>query len=159
MSKIVLDKVLRKFPDDIIDSHNRLGNETVVIKKEALLKVCDFIKENRQLKMDMLVDLTCVDYPEEAERFMMVYHFYSTENKYRLRIKAPVEEEEPYIDSLTGMWLNADWPEREVYDMFGVKFNDHPNLKRLFMYDTFEGHPLRKDYAITKRQPIVGPLN
>jgi len=159
MSKIVLDKVLRKFPDDIIDSHNRLGNETVIIKKEALLKVCAFIKENRQLKMDMLVDLTCVDYPEEAERFMMVYHFYSTENKYRLRVKAPVEEEDPYIDSLTGMWLNSNWPEREVYDMFGVKFNEHPNLKRLLMYESFEGHPLRKDYAITKRQPLVGPLN
>ena len=117
MSKIVLDKVLRKFPNDIIDSHSNLGNETVIVKKEALLKVCSFIKENRQLKMDMLVDLTCVDYPEEAERFMMVYHFYSTENKYRLRVKAPVSEEDLYIDSLTDLWINSNWPEREVYDM------------------------------------------
>jgi NADH-quinone oxidoreductase subunit C len=159
MSKIVLDKILRKFPDDIIDSHNYLGNETVIIKKEALLKVCAFIKENRQLVMDMLVDLTCVDYPEEPERFMMVYHFYSSENKYRIRIKSPVSEEEPYIDSLTKLWINSDWAEREVYDMYGVKFNDHPNLSRILMYDGFEGHPLRKDYPITKRQPIVGPLN
>jgi len=159
MSKIVLDKVLRKFPDDIIDSHNYLGNETVVIKKEALLKVCSFIKDNRQLQMNMLTDLSCVDYPHEPERFMMVYHFYSIDNKYRIRVKAPVSEEEPYIDSLTSLWKNANWPEREVYDMFGVKFNDHPNLTRLLMYDNFEGHPLRKDYAITKRQPLVGPLN
>ena len=159
MSKIVLDKVIRKFPDDIIDSHDYLGNETVIIKKEALLKVCSFIKENRQLEMDMLVDITCVDYPQNSERFMMVYHFYSTKNKYRLRIKAPVSEEDPFIDSLTSMWKSANWPEREVYDMFGVKFNNHPDLTRLLMYDGFEGHPLRKDYPITKRQPIIGPLN
>ena len=159
MSKIVLDKVLRKFPDDVIDSHNYLGNETVIIKKEALLKVCSFIKDNRQLQMTMLVDISCVDYPQEPERFMMVYHFYSVDNKYRIRVKAPVSEEEPYIDSLTSLWVNANWPEREVYDMFGVKFNDHPNLTRILMYEGFEGHPLRKDYAITKRQPLVGPLN
>ena len=159
MSKIVLDKVLRKFPDDIIDSHDYLGNETVIVKRDALLKVCSFIKDNRQLMMDMLVDVTCVDYPQEAERFMVVYHFYSTENKYRIRIKVPVSEEDPTVDSLTSLWKNANWPEREVYDMYGVKFNDHPDLTRLLMYDGFEGHPLRKDYPITKRQPIIGPLN
>ena len=159
MSKIVLDKILRKFPDEIIDSHDYLGNETVIIKKEALLDVCKFIKENRQLMMDMLVDLTCVDYPQEAKRFIVVYHFYSTVNKYRIRIKVPVSEDDPYVDSLTELWPSANWTEREVYDMYGVKFNNHPNLKRILMYDGFEGHPLRKDYPLTKRQPIVGPLN
>jgi len=159
MSKIVLDKILRKFPDEIIDSHDYLGNETVIIKKEALLDVCKFIKDNRQLMMDMLVDLTCVDYPAEAKRFIVVYHFYSTVNKYRIRIKVPVSEDDPYVDSLTELWPSANWTEREVYDMYGVKFNNHPNLKRILMYDGFEGHPLRKDYPLTKRQPIVGPLN
>jgi len=159
MSKFVMDKVLRKFPDYVIDSHDYLGNETVVIKKEALLEVSKFIKENRQILMDMLVDVTCVDYPENEERFIVVYHFYSTENKYRLRIKVPVSEEDPYVDSLTSLWKSADWPEREVYDMFGVKFNNHPDMTRLLMYEGFEGHPLRKDYPITKRQPIIGPLN
>ena len=159
MSKIVLDKILRKFPDEIIDSHDYLGNETVIIKKEALLDVCKFIKDNRQLMMDMLVDLTCVDYPQEAKRFIVVYHFYSTVNKYRIRIKVPVSEDDPYVDSLTELWPSANWTEREVYDMYGVKFNNHPNLKRILMYDGFEGHPLRKDYPLTKRQPIVGPLN
>ena len=154
MSKLALNKVLRKFPDYVIDSHAQHGNDTVVIKKEALIKVVTFIKESRQLNMDMLVDITCVDYPEADERFMMVYHFYSTTEKHRLRIKAMVSEEDIYIDSLVPIWDSANWLEREVYDMFGVKFNNHPNMTRILMYESFKGHPLRKDYSITKRQPI-----
>ncbi len=159
MSKLALNKVLRKFPDEILDSHSQHGNDTVIIKKEALIKIVEFIKTNRQLTMDMLVDITCVDYPEADERFVMVYHFFSTEHKHRLRLKAPVSEEDIYIDSLVPVWGSANWLEREVYDMYGVKFNNHPNLTRILMYDSFEGHPLRKDYPLTKRQPILEVLN
>ncbi len=159
MSKLVLEKILRKFPDDIISSHSDFGNETVVVKKDILLKVIDFIKNTRQIDIDVLVDITCVDYPENEDRFMMVYHFYSTKYKYRIRIKTPVNEEHPFVDTLTQIWESANWLEREVYDMFGIKFKNHPNLKRILLYDSFEGHPLRKDYPITKRQPIIGPLN
>ncbi len=152
MSKIVLNKVLRKFPKYIIDSHSYLGNETAIIKKESLIEVVEFIKSNRQTDMDFLVDITCVDYPEEEYRFMMVYHFYSSNLKHRIRLKAPVLEEDPFIDSLVEIFPSANWLEREVFDMYGIKFNNHPNLTRLLMYDSFEGHPLRKDYPITKRQ-------
>jgi NADH-quinone oxidoreductase subunit C len=103
----------------------------------------------------MLLDLTCVDYPERAERFEMVYHLFSFTQNRRLRIKARLPEKQPAIDSLTSLWSNANWLEREVYDMFGVHFHGHPDLRRIFMYDSFEGFPLRKDYPLRKRQPLI----
>ncbi|HOT02340.1 MAG TPA: NADH-quinone oxidoreductase subunit C, partial [Acidobacteriota bacterium] len=77
----------------------------------------------------------------------------------RLRVKLPVPEEQPEVDSLTPLWKSANWYEREVWDMFGIRFRGHPNLKRILMYEGFEGHPLRKDYPIKKRQPLIGPMN
>jgi len=92
-------------------------------------------------------------------RFEVVYHLYSLEWNRRIRLKIALKEGALSLDSLTGLWKAADWFEREVYDMFGVQFKGHPNLKRILMYDSFEGHPLRKDYPVNKRQPIIGPLN
>ena len=97
--------------------------------------------------------------PPEAARFVVVYHFYSREHKHRLRLVVPVEEAEPGLDSLTSLWAGADWLEREVWDMFGIRFQGHPNLKRILMYEEFKGHPLRKDYPVNKRQPLIGPVN
>ena len=92
-------------------------------------------------------------------RFVVVYHFYSLVHKHRLRLVVPVEESEAELDSLTPLWAGADWLEREVWDMFGIRFRGHPNLKRILMYEEFEGHPLRKDYPVNKRQPLIGPVN
>jgi len=103
----------------------------------------------------MLLDLTCVDYMGETPRYQMVYHVFSISHNLRLRIKASVGEGDLTIDSLTGLWKNANWLEREVFDMFGIRFNRHPDMRRLFMYEGFEGHPLRKDYPLRKRQPCV----
>ncbi len=94
--------------------------------------------------------------PGEA-RFVVAYHFYSLEHKHRLRLVVPLEEAEAELDSLTSLWAGADWLEREVWDMFGIRFRGHPNLKRILMYEEFEGHPLRKDYPVNKRQPLIGP--
>ena len=96
--------------------------------------------------------------PGEA-RFAVVYHFYSLPHKHRLRLVVPVEETEPEVDSLTSLWAGANWLEREVWDMFGIRFQGHPDLKRILMYEEFEGHPLRKDYPVNKRQPLIGPFN
>ena len=96
--------------------------------------------------------------PGEA-RFVVAYHFYSLAHKHRLRLVVPVEESEAELDSLTPLWAGADWLEREVWDMFGIRFRGHPNLKRILMYEEFEGHPLRKDYPVNKRQPLIGPVN
>ena len=96
--------------------------------------------------------------PGEA-RFAVVYHFYSLAHKHRLRLVIPVEEVVAELDSLTPLWAGADWLEREVWDMFGIRFRGHQNLKRILMYEEFEGHPLRKDYPVNKRQPLIGPEN
>ena len=97
--------------------------------------------------------------PPASGRFVVVYHFFSLELKHRLRVEVPVEEEDAEVDSLTSLWGGANWLEREVWDMFGIRFRGHPNLKRILMYDEFEGHPLRKDYPVKKRQPLIGPNN
>ncbi len=102
--------------------------------------------------------------PEPA-RFVVVYHLFSLPLKHRLRVEVPVddvadaEEADLEVDSLSALWAGADWLEREVWDMFGIRFRGHPNLKRILMYDQFVGHPLRKDYPVNKRQPLIGPVN
>jgi len=97
--------------------------------------------------------------PPGCSRFVVVYHFYSVAHKHRLRLVVPVEEANAEVDSLSSLWPAANWLEREVWDMFGIAFRGHPNLKRILMYDGFEGHPLRKDYPVKKRQPLIGPSN
>ena len=97
--------------------------------------------------------------PPGQSRFAVVYHFYSTVHKHRLRLVVPVEEDDAEIESLAALWPGANWLEREVWDMFGISFRGHPDLKRILMYEGFEGHPLRKDYPVKKRQPLIGPIN
>jgi NADH-quinone oxidoreductase subunit C len=97
--------------------------------------------------------------PPTGGRFVVIYHFFSLPLKHRLRIEVPLEETDAEVDSLTPLWPAADWLEREVWDMFGIRFRGHGNLKRILMYDEFVGHPLRKDYPVNKRQPLIGPLN
>ena len=97
--------------------------------------------------------------PPGPARFAVVYHFFSLPLKHRLRLVVPVEERDAEVDSLTSLWASADWLEREVWDMFGIRFRGHENLKRILLYEEFVGHPLRKDYPVNKRQPLIGPIN
>jgi NADH-quinone oxidoreductase subunit C len=110
----------------------------------------------------MLMDLTAVDYlkfpgREDGPRFDVVYHLYSVAHNHRLRLKVAVEQDEPSVPTATGLWPIANWLEREVWDMFGIRFEGHPDLRRLLLYEEFVGHPLRKDYPIERRQPLIGP--
>jgi len=97
--------------------------------------------------------------PPGTSRFAVVYHFYSMAHKHRLRLVVPVEEADAAVDSLSSLWPGANWLEREVWDMFGIAFRGHPDLKRILMYDEFAGHPLRKDYPVKKRQPLIGRID
>jgi NADH-quinone oxidoreductase subunit C len=106
-----------------------------------------------------MMDLTGVDLLPAKPRFQVVYHFYSLEKNHRIRVKAPVEEEDCVIDSITSLWAGANWFEREAWDLYGIRFRGHPDLRRILLYEEFQGHPLRKDYPINKRQPLIGPLN
>ena len=92
-------------------------------------------------------------------RFVVVYHLFSLPLKHRLRVEVPLQEADLEVDSLSSLWNGADWLEREVWDMFGIRFRGHPNLKRILLYDAFVGHPLRKDYPVNRRQPLIGPVN
>jgi NADH-quinone oxidoreductase subunit C len=147
------------FPDAVLESLLPQGDATAVIRPEFLVKVADFLKNDPRLQFNILIDITAVDYLERKPRFDLVYHLLSLPFSRRLRLKLPVEDGSTALDSLTPLWGSADWLEREVWDMFGIRFAGHPDLKRILMYEEFEGHPLRKDYPIHKRQPRIGPKN
>jgi NADH-quinone oxidoreductase subunit C len=151
-------KLLREeYPDAVLDTLLPQGDATAVIRPEFLTKVIELLKNDRRLLFDVLVDITAVDYLERKPRFTVVYHLLSLSFNRRLRLKVSVEDGDPVLDSLTPWWGSANWLEREVWDMFGIRFAGHPDLKRILMYEGFEGHPLRKDYPIRKRQPRIGP--
>jgi NADH-quinone oxidoreductase subunit C len=150
----VIEALQEKFPEAVAEVSAQFGDDTLVIQKKALQEIMDFLYA-KPYEFTMLLDLTCVDYMGETPRYQMVYHVFSLTHNLRLRIKAAVGEGDLTIDSLTGLWKNANWLEREVYDMFGIRFNRHPDMRRLFMYEGFEGHPLRKDYPLRKRQPCI----
>ncbi len=188
----LIELITGRFPEVVSASHTYRGDETVVLRREFLLDVARFLKEDAALQMNFLMDLTAVDYstfgkspapaffassgvavspssqipdedpwpgPPGEVRFVVVYHFYSLQHKHRLRLVVPVAEADAELDSLTSLWAGANWLEREVWDMFGIRFRRHPDLKRILMYEEFEGHPLRKDYPVNKRQPLIGPVN
>ena len=107
-----------------------------------------------------MMDITAVDYLERKPvRFEVVYHLYSLQFNHRIRVKVPVAEEDCKVDSVVTLYKTANWYEREIWDLYGVKFNGHPNMTRILLYEGFKGHPLRKDYPINKRQPLIGPMN
>ena len=150
----IINELKEKFPEQIRENSKQFGDDNVIIAKESVLDIFTFLKD-KPYDFAMLLDLTCVDYPDDELRFEMVYHLYSLSNNLRIRFKTRLAENDLKIGSLTSLWKNANWLEREVFDMFGVHFEGHPNLKRLFMQDDFEGHPLRKDYPLRKRQPLI----
>ena len=158
---MILEKIKEKFLDDVYETQEFRGDLVAVVNKDIIREVMKFLKTDPKLDFNILMDLSAVDYlwQERVPRFDVVYHVYSLARNYRLRVKASVDEKNPVIDSIVSLWPIADWFEREVWDMFGIKFKGHPNLKRIMMYEEFVGHPLRKDYPYNKRQPLVGPKN
>ncbi len=152
---VTLRKLRDRFADSIIEIHSKLGEDTAVMSRSSLLAVAAFLKEEPDLDFNFLMDVTAVDL-QRNPRFEVVYHFYSLAHNYRLRLKVPVRESDAEVESLTSLYSSANWFEREVFDMFGVRFKGHPDLRRILMYDGFEGHPLRKDYPFDKRQPLIG---
>ncbi len=155
----VLRRLLAALPDAVEETHARLGDATARVAASSLLEVLRLLRDDPELEFEMLTDLTAVDYLGEIPRFEVVYHFYSVAKNHRLRIKVRGSEQAPEVDSATSLWPSANWMEREVWDMYGIRFAGHPDLRRLLLYEEFEGHPLRKDYPKERRQPLVGPRN
>jgi NADH-quinone oxidoreductase subunit C len=153
-----LELLAEAFPDDVSEASIVRGEACAVIRAEALPRVIAFLKDDPRLEFNLLADLTAVDYLGRKPRFDVVYHLLSLPRRLRLRLKVRVDDSTgAEVDSLAGVWGCANWLEREVWDMFGIRFRGHPDLKRILMYEEFQGHPLRKDYPVQKRQPLIGP--
>lgn len=154
---VVLAKLKERFGDAVVATHSDFGDDTAVVRRERIVEICTFLRDDPDTAFDFAADLTGVDHLGEEPRFEVVYHLYSLEKRHRVRIKARVPEQDPVIDSVVPVWVGMDWYEREAYDMYGIVFRGHPNLKRILLYEGFVGHPLRKDYPKAKRQPTIGP--
>ena len=154
-----LRRLIEALPDAVLETHAHVGDATACVDPERVVEVARLLRDDSELEFEMLTDVTAVDYLGQEPRFEMVYHFYSVAGNRRLRIKARVPEEPAEIDSLVDVYASANWMEREVWDLYGIRFKGHPDLRRILLYEEFEGHPLRKDYPKEKRQPLVGPRN
>lgn len=151
-------KIVReRFGDAVLADHARLGEETIVVAREKAAEICRFLKDDPRLAFAMLTDLTVVDQLPREPRFEVVYHLYSIDRNVRIRVKAPVPESDPRINTATAVWAGANWMEREAFDLYGIVFEGHPDPRRILLYPEFVGHPLRKDYPKEKRQPVIGP--
>ncbi len=160
----ILQRLRERFGTAIVETHSHCGDHTAVVPRSALRDALVFCQTDPELAFDMLTDLTAVDYlkfpgREDGPRFEVVYHLYSIRHNHRVRLKVRVEEDDAMVPTAVPVWPIANWFEREVWDMFGIRFKGHPDLRRLLLYEEFEGHPLRKDYPVTRRQPLIGPRN
>lgn len=159
MSKKVLDLLQEKFGAAILETHAQFGDDTAVIEPASWRAVAFFLRDDNRLAMNMFTDLCGVDYLHQREpRFEVVCHLRSLQHAHRIRIKSRIGDEDGEvveIDSLVPVWRGADWFERETFDLMGITFKGHPDMRRILMYPEFKGHPLRKDYPANKVQPLI----
>ncbi len=159
MSAEALARAKQLLGDAVTATHAYRGDETIVVDARRIATVMKTLRDDEELAMTFLADLTAVDYLGRDPRFEVVYHLRSMKSGARLRVKAPLVEPEdgshPTLDSVSPLWPGANWYEREVWDLYGIKFAGHPDLRRILMYEEFVGHPLRKDYPKERRQPLI----
>jgi len=143
----LVKKLRAQFDSAVIEATEFLGQLSIRIDRSRIVEVCNALKNDAETPFNYLSDLTCAHYPDQREApFEVIYNLFSITANERVRLKVAANGEG--VDSVTGVWPSADWPEREVYDLFGVKFRNHPDLRRILLPPDWEGHPLRKDYAL-----------
>ncbi len=148
----ITEKIKEMFPEEVLDVREFRGQVSVTLKKNRIRDISRYLHDDPELYFDYLVDVCGVDYLGRKEkRFEVVYHLFSIKHRHAIRLKAEVSGDNPAIDSVTPVWIGANWHEREVFDLYGIKFNGHPDLRRILMPEDWEGYPLRKDY------PLKGP--
>lgn len=165
----LIERVKVLLVGDVLDTHAHRGDATVLVPLASLRACLERLKLDPELAFNFLIDLTAVDYLGREPRFELVYHLASIDAKpqedrpsvihRRLRVKVAVPESPCEADSVCALWEAANWLEREVFDLYGIRFREHPDLRRILLYDEFKGHPLRKDYPKERRQPLIGPRN
>ena len=143
-----VQRVVDAFPVPGVSAHESQGQWWVEVPREKVLEALRFLRDDPELRFDMLNDVTCTDHPEEEPRFKVVWNLTSLSRKERIRLKARCPEEDPVVPSAVGLWATANWLEREAYDMFGVRFEGHPDLRRILMPLDFPSFPLRKEFPM-----------
>ena len=158
MARNVLDALTKKF-GEAVSTGSAYGDEEAIVSRDNLVEVATFLRDQPDLAFDSPVFCTCIDRldlgAEPEARFEVCYQLRSFRHKNRIRLKVVVGEDKPSVPTLSQLWPAFDWQERETFDMYGIEFEGHPDLRRIYMYDEFVGFPLRKDYPKDKRQPLV----
>ena len=147
-NQTVIERLKAQFPQSIEATIEFRGDLTARIKKSDIVEVCAFLRTDSELSFDMVIDLCGVDRYRSEGRFEVIYNLYSLKNKAYVRLKVLVDENDCVVDSVTSVWAGANWHERETYDMFGITFRGHPDLRRMYMPEEFEYYPLRKDFPL-----------
>jgi NADH-quinone oxidoreductase subunit C len=144
----VVERVKQKFSEAVLEVSAFRGETTLQIRPEDLLSLCRFLRDDPEMAFDFLIDLCGVDYLPREPRFQVVYHLCSTRTRLRLRLKVSLPGIDPKIASVFSVWKAADWMEREAFDMYGITFAGHPDLRRILLTPEWQGYPLRKDYPL-----------
>lgn len=148
MNQRILEKLKASFPGGVEGGEEFRGDLTIHVKKEEIVNVCQFLRDDPELAFDLVVDICGVDMYRPEGRFEVVYNLYSLKNKRYVRLKVVIDEDNPVVDSVVSIWSGANWHEREAYDMFGITFHGHPDLRRMYMPEEYEHYPLRKDFPL-----------
>ncbi len=148
LKELLEQKLKEKFSDESFTFNEYSGELILSFDKKNIVRVSSLLKEDPDLQFKLCEDITAVDWAKRKDRFTVVYHIYSLKLNTRLVLKANVDESNCNIDSVSSVWKTANWHERETYDMYGIKFNNHPDLRRMYMPEEFEYHPLRKDFPL-----------
>lgn len=143
----ILEKLKEKFQEGIISGQSFLNQVVYTVSVDCLYEVLIYLRDDPEWDFNYLVDVTALDFLDDEKRFMIVYQLYSHDSKKLIRLKVPVEEGK-VVPSVTSIWKTADWLEREIFDLFGIEFSGHPDMKRILLPDDWQGHPMRKDYDI-----------
>ena len=156
MSKAAIQRLKERFPDAVTDPYEGVGGDAVaMVRKDRVREVCRFAKDDPALAFNLAPYITAVDFLGSDPRFDLVYQLSSTVHGHRVRLRVGVPAADPRVPSVVEVWKGADWYERYCWDMYGIRFDGHPDPRRLYMYEEFVGHPLRKDYSLRGRQPLI----
>ena len=146
--ELIVEKVKEKFGESVEEISDFRDDLCITIKKDQIVNLGKFLKDDPSLQFIMCKDVTAVDWATRKKRFTTVYHIYSFKLNYSLRLKSNIDDDPPTIETVSSVWQSANWYERETWDMYGIKFVNHPDLRRMYMPEGFEHHPLKKDFPL-----------
>ena len=148
LKTLIPQKLKEKFPSTEFEVSDYRDELTIKFDKKNIVEVCSFLKSESELEFSWCSDVTAVDWATRKNRFTVIYNIFSMKHNFRLRLKCDVDESDCSVNSVSSVWKAANWQERETYDMYGIKFNNHPDLRRMYMPEEFEYYPLRKDFPL-----------